>query len=168
MHYRTIRRCHFLCAFIAGILLLLALTGTKAYAAHTFYLDAVNGNDATDDGSSSKPYKTTVKAMSVVSSGDTILLNSGNYGTFMAGRTDPIDYAGNAVNLFTDWVSFKAAPAQTPHLNKIDLGTLMYLDSASNRHKLDIGNGQPAGNANAYLRFEGLTIDDGVSIEGSR
>jgi hypothetical protein len=65
-------------------------------------------------------------------------------------------------------VTFKAVAGQTPHLTNIDLGTLMYLDSSGNRLKLAIGNGQPAGNANAYLRFEGLTIDDGVSIEGSR
>ena len=103
-----------------------------------------------------------------MASGDTVLMYDGNYGTFLAGRTAVEDYAGNAVDLFTDWVTFKAAPGQTPHVTNIDLGTLWYLNGSGVRVQLDIGNGQPKGNANAYLRFEGLTIDDGVSILGSR
>ena len=156
------------CVGIAGLLFFVALAGTPVFAAHTFYLDAVNGNDTTGDGSLARPYKTVTKTMAAVASGDTVLLNSGSYGDFIAGRTAAEPDAGTAIDLFSDWVTFKAAPGQTPHLNRIDLGNLWYLDSGGHRVQLDIGNGQPKGNANCHLRFEGLTIDDGVSILGSR
>jgi hypothetical protein len=78
MQYRTIRHSVFQCVFIADLFLFIAQTGTKAYATHTFYLDAVNGNDTTGDGSQAKPLKAFTKALTVIASRDTVLLNSGN------------------------------------------------------------------------------------------
>jgi len=143
------------------------LTVNTAGNSSTYHLDAVNGNDTTGDGSQAKPFKTFDKAMSVVASGDTVLMHNGDYGNLIAGRASAESYS-LAVALFTNWVTFRAAPGETPHATTIDLGSLNYVDTQGNTITLDIGNGQPEGNVNCYLRFEGLTVDDGVSIIGSR
>ena len=152
-------------AFVAGLLTLIAVTAAPIFAAHTLYLDATNGNDTTGDGSSGKPYKTFSKTLTAVVAGDTVLMNNGDYGAVSAGRTPD---GGTAIELFADWVTFKAAPGQTPHATSITLGNLWYINSSGARVQLDIGRSHPKGNVNCYLRFEGLTVDDGVSIEGSR
>lgn len=135
---------------------------------HTYHLDAINGSDTSGDGSQSKPFVSFDKAMTIVASGDIVIMHNGNYGALVAGRTAGASYAATAVDLFTNWVTFRAAPGETPHVTSIDLGSLNYANAQGNIVKLDIGNGQPQGNATHYLRFEGLIIDDGVSIMGSR
>ena len=54
----------------------------------THYLDAINGNDAWDgrsgqfDGRNSGPWRTLNHARSKAKEGDTVILQSGNYGLF--------------------------------------------------------------------------------------
>ena len=60
--------------------MVLALVPTVAFAAgNTIYIDANNGNDATGDGTETKPYKTVEAAAKAAVSGDTIMLGEGNY-----------------------------------------------------------------------------------------
>jgi parallel beta-helix repeat protein len=137
-------------------------------SASTYYLDAINGSDATGTGTSVKPFKTFAKALGTVVSGDTVLMNNGSYGAIEAGRTPGQPWEMTAFDLFSNWVVFKAAPGQTPHATSISLGSLNYINSSGTRVKLDIGPTHPQGNANCYLRFEGITVDDGIDIEGSK
>jgi len=160
LNHPWLRKSIWLGLFLAGNL--------SSISAATYYVDAVNGNDSSSQGTSAKPYKTLTKVMTVLASGDTVLLNSGTYATFVVGRTNEPNVGNRAINLFTNWVTFKAAPGQSPHINQLDIGSLNYIGSSGNLVKLDIGRDNPQGNANHYLRFESLTIDDGVSIEGSR
>jgi hypothetical protein len=61
---------------------------------NTYYLDAVNGND--NNNGTTNPWQTLAKAQSVVTSGDNVILRSGNYGAFTennaGGRTTWVTY----------------------------------------------------------------------------
>lgn len=90
----TVPRSHLvLCVLVAAGLLSFSTTGhlwalriqfsgvknaEAAPAASTFYVDAVNGNDA-NPGSAQQPWKTLDKAITSISSGDTVLLQTGIY-----------------------------------------------------------------------------------------
>ena len=87
--------------FVVWIKCILLLTITAQ--ANTYYLDANGGNDAFP-GTVAQPWKTLSKSLSVVKSGDTVILNNGNYGPF----TKNIGNVGN-----TTWISFIAAQGQT-------------------------------------------------------
>jgi hypothetical protein len=101
----------------------------------TFYVDPVNGNDSTGDGSSAKPWKTlstvlttrvntlqyvtpyteakTTKAynpMGAILPGDTIELMSGNYGAISV----------KGVN--SDFITVQAASGQTPVFTTLNVG----------------------------------------------
>ncbi len=132
-------------------------TEVEAPPLHTYHLDAVKGRDS-NDGSEAKPWKTFNYALSRVVAKDLVLMHSGKYGTLEAGRTAnklPI-----AV-VFKDWVTFRAAPGEKPQSTQLNLGTWNDSD----------GKAIPftqKGNSDLYMRFDGLLIDDGVRIEGSR
>ncbi len=87
-------------------LLLLTLIGTASAA--TYYLDAVNGDDA-NPGTSEAPWKTIDRAAPQapyspnVVSGDTVILRGGYYGA--------IDGTGDWDNSNTDWITYKAEDA---------------------------------------------------------
>ena len=67
-------------AIMLALIMVLALVPTVAFAAgNTIYIDANNGNDATGDGTETKPYKTVEAAAKAAVSGDTIMLGEGNY-----------------------------------------------------------------------------------------
>ena len=60
-------------AMMLALLMALCIVPTVAFAeAKTIYVDATNGNDATGDGSETKPYKTVEAAAKAAASGDTI------------------------------------------------------------------------------------------------
>ena len=132
-------------------------SGSKLY-----YLDAVNGNDGFD-GSKLKPFKTTAKAMLVLSGGDTVLMASGNYGVFAAAFSGTINqnWTQKPVDVFSDWVTFKALKNNTPVFDSLNIGTW----------RDENGNDLPfstKGNANAYLVFDGVKVRDTVKIFGAR
>ena len=136
----------------------------------TYYLDA-NAGDDTYDGSAATPWRTFKRALGSVHAGDTVLLRNGNYGKLIAGRTKDVnlnygDYALPRPE-FTDWVTFRAAPGAEPHAEAIDLGTLNTTARTSNNLAVTLAFTEK-GNADVFLRFEGLVIDNGVRIKGSR
>lgn len=51
----------------------------EAYVNQTVYVDGTNGNDTTGDGTSSAPYKTVTKALSVIVSTGTIIMTPNEY-----------------------------------------------------------------------------------------
>ncbi|VAW57977.1 hypothetical protein MNBD_GAMMA11-2884 [hydrothermal vent metagenome] len=57
----------------------LPLDATSVPAINTFFIDSVNGDDASGDGSATAPFATLSTAMSAASTGDTLRLASGNY-----------------------------------------------------------------------------------------
>ncbi|MDD6838879.1 MAG: DUF1565 domain-containing protein [Clostridiales bacterium] len=72
-------------AMMLALLMALCIVPTVAFAeAKTIYVDATKGDDATGDGSETKPYKTVGKAAGEATSGSTIYLAEGNYSTYTA------------------------------------------------------------------------------------
>lgn len=96
-----------------------AITGygiepTVAYtetANNVYYLDANTGDDVNGDGTSNTPWKTLNKIFTVMGSGDTIILRSGNYGRF----------SQNISNNRTDWITFKADTGHAPVIAGLSL-----------------------------------------------
>lgn len=150
--------------------ILICLTSQHALAGKTYYIDISKGNDLTADGSQSKPFRTFDKAMSALQSGDSLLVNNGNYGDVVFGRTPGLDW-GNPDEItvpyskFTSWVAVKAAPGQTPHFNTLQIGTLNIPNSGSPSKTIDFSQ---KGNSDLYMSIEGMIIDDGAYICGSR
>ncbi|MDD5593955.1 MAG: DUF1565 domain-containing protein [Candidatus Margulisbacteria bacterium] len=70
------------------IALIFFVSCSSAYAA-TYYVDAVNGNDATGTGSQAAPWKTLTKATSSTAAGDTVNVKPGNYNAAL-GEAFPI------------------------------------------------------------------------------
>ena len=76
-------------AMMLALLMALCIVPTVAFAeAKTIYVDATNGNDATGDGSETKPYKTVEAAAKAAASGDTIQLGEGNYTLYGVSSTN--------------------------------------------------------------------------------
>jgi hypothetical protein len=93
--------------------LLALVTGT------TYYLDAINGSDATGDGSSTLPWKTLGKVHTVLQSGDCVVLRTGDYGLFdqKTVRSAPTLYiadTGHIPVLTGVWLRDDDAPSHTP------------------------------------------------------
>jgi parallel beta-helix repeat protein len=127
-----------------------------------YYVDAVNGDDAAA-GTEDAPFKTIPKVWPLLAGGDTVVLASGTYPTLTAGFTGS-NADGSAAPIpvvFSKWVTFMAGEGQEPHLEALEVGTL----NAAPGENLPFS---VVGNSDAYLRFVGLTIDDGVSVLGSR
>ncbi len=136
----------------------------------TYHLDAVNGSDE-GDGSAGSPWKTFKKALFSVQSGDTVLLYTGDYGRLVAGRTkdENVIWGDFALPLahFTDWVTFKPAPGQTPRATQIDFGTRNTTELTSNNLSVQLPF-TVKGNVDLFIRIEGLIIEDGVKILGGK
>jgi Right handed beta helix region/Immunoglobulin I-set domain len=128
-----------------------------------YHVNATSGSDTTGDGTQIKPYQTIAKVWPALQAGDTVLLGSGLYPKFVAGRTGPDDQPWNqrAANVFTNWVTLKAESGQVPHIASLDLGTWSGSDGAAIPFTT-------LGQCDVFLRFEGLSIDDGVSIIACR
>jgi hypothetical protein len=122
----------------------------------TWHVDAVNGSDATGNGTTESPYQTIGAVWSLLEGGQTVLLHDGDYGVLNKYTT----YTPTPADLFEDWVTFKAAPGASPVLEHLWIGT-------GTSNTLDYSQGRQ-GNYDAYLRFEGLTIEDGVIIQNAR
>ena len=102
--------------------------GYTETATNTYYLDAVSGNDTTGDGSTVLPYKTIAKILTVMGSGDTVILRDGNYGLF-----SQVNPAAR-----TDWITFKADNGHVPVFSGLSLDNTVLTA--------------------VYLRFDGITF----------
>lgn len=113
----------------------------------TYYIDYVNGNDSTGDGSSATPWKTMDKAHTEASSGDTVKVMDGTYAE--GGLT------------WTKLISFEA-----------DTGAAPLIQPASGSSFLTWSPSESSGN----LVFDGIDIDlsnlsgtnlDAIALQGS-
>lgn len=111
------------------------------------YVDANNGSDSTGDGSVGNPYETLQHVLDhVATGGDTIALQDGSYGDI---------YLNKGGDLFSDWVTIKAAPGAEPEIDRFNVQ----------------GPGGPSnqtGGYNAYLRLEGLILRNGWECDGGK
>ncbi len=82
---------------------------TDRVSAATYYLDAVNGNDA-NPGTSSQPWKTLSKALSAETDGDVFYLRDGNYG----------DFSKTLAN-HSSWITYQNDTGHSPVLTSIYL-----------------------------------------------
>jgi len=118
-----------------------------------YYLDIVNGDDITGDGSSGSPWQTLAKAQAVGVAGDTFILAAGNYGPFEE-RAD----ATGGWDIRSDWVTYKAAEGADVDLESI---LISYIGSLP-------PDPLQEGAFDAYLRFEDIDILDGVNCQSAR
>lgn len=123
----------------------------------SWYVDAVNGNDSSGNGSYSAPYRTITNLWPHLESGDEVNLFSGDYGGFDYYTT----YVGtNAPDIFTNWVTFKALDPQNPPV-------FQYIHLGRGISGVPLNpplTGRPTARTTAYLAFENLSISDGVNI----
>jgi len=113
-----------------------------------YHVDAVRGNDAAGDGSAALPLKTIGHALSLLSGGETVVLHSGEYGALQA-------RANAEGEIFSKWVTVKAADGAQPKVERVVVSGPK-------------GPQDQTGGFDVYLRLEGLTIVDGVRIDGGR
>jgi len=142
---RTIH--HTLCAILIALLCLILSQNAQAAEYH---IDAINGNDQTGDGTQAKPYQTVTKVRPMFIGGDTVILYDGNYGKVIEGM-GPKD-------VFSDWVTYRAADGSQPELTRIQLG-------ADGGQYYGVNN---EGTFDVYMRFIGIHILDGVAMYGPR
>ncbi|NLF32189.1 MAG: right-handed parallel beta-helix repeat-containing protein [Planctomycetes bacterium] len=137
-----------------GVLLALALAlAGSAAAGATYHLDAVNGSDTAGDGSAAAPWQSLAKVFTVIAGGDTVVLATGNYGPFQQVAT-----AAGGWDLFDDWVTFTEAPGADAKFESVRIA---YTGVRPSYPVLE-------GFFDAYLRFEGIHILDGVSCSYAR
>ncbi len=122
-------------SFWLFIAIMISLLSPAKAVAGTYYLDAVNGNDA-NPGSSSAPWKTIAKAKASAIAGDTMLLRSGNYGSVGFDHTN---------NYGTNW--------QNSITYKADTGAIPVFSSLSIQWE-DASTPKPR-----YLEFDGIHIN---------
>lgn len=137
-------------AFCLMTIFSLTLTTSNANAA-IYYLDAVNGNDTTGNGSSALPWKTLSKVQTTAVGGDTVILRSGDYGEFVDTTTTR-----------TTWLIYKADTGNTPVFSPTTSTYAMWLgrwDGPYNKYlcfqDITFRTSQPLGtnNALAYVGF---------------
>ncbi len=117
-------------------------------APSTYHVDAIRGHDEAGDGSQAKPWKTLGRARPLISGGQTVVLYDGDYGT-ISERVSEGDI------LFSNWVTYKAAKGRRPAIERVVVSGPK-------------GPQEQTGGFDVNLRLEGLTIVDGVQIDGGR
>jgi hypothetical protein len=116
---------------IPTITLIVFLNLTTLALAQTYYLDAVNGDDA-NPGTAELPWRTLQKAQTVLAEGDKVLLADGDYGEFTS--TPNVSYDGDREDSLQDsivnWITWEARPGHNPVLDRVVFtkdGGLCYL-----------------------------------------
>ncbi|TCI92645.1 T9SS type A sorting domain-containing protein [Tenacibaculum sp. M341] len=107
-------------------------------SASTYYLDAVNGNDSSGDGSENSPYKTLSFISDKIVGGDVVILAEGEY----EGWDDL-----NKVKPYSDWITIKGANNKASIINFLKFG---HWDLTKKHSK--------------FLRFENITIKNTVIL----
>jgi hypothetical protein len=134
---------------LSSVLLSLpAIASAGEPATPVYHVDALQGNDESGDGSAGRPLKTLGHALMLLSGGETVVLHNGEYGELTARAT-----ASGAV--FSKWVTVKAAAGARPKVERVVVGGPK-------------GPPDQTGGFDVHLRLEGLTIVDGVQIDGGR
>jgi len=136
--------------------LLGGLLSVCAQGTTNWYVDAVNGNDSTGDGSYTNAYRTITNLWPELEAGDTVGLFGGDYGGF--------DYytshEENPADIFTNWVTFKGLDSENPPVFEY-----IHMGLGIGNVPLDpLKTGPPTAQADAWLAFENLTITDGVYL----
>lgn len=150
----------------------------QAATPNTYHVDATGGNDTTGDGSAAAPFASIAQVNTVVTSGDTVLLHAGDYGdiqlAFTTNPYDTVDALENRPPLYTDWVTYKAAPGEEhlAHLGRLEIGNRLYPNGYDTKYPRDSEYASD-GPLNPTLRdfrirIENLTIDDGITIQDGR
>jgi Right handed beta helix region/Bacterial Ig-like domain/Dockerin type I domain len=135
-----------------AILVTLLLAAWTPVQAATYHVDAIAGNDVTGDGSEAAPLASLAKVRPLLEGGDTVILYDGDYGSIEEVRSGVVD-------LYDDWVTYRAAPDASPTIEHIYFG----YNAGSY-----IGPQDQTGAYDVYLRFEGLHIKDGLASYGAR
>lgn len=149
-----------------------------AVAPKTYHVDAGTGNDTTGDGSAAAPFATIARVNEVVASGDTVLLHTGFYGNIqLAFTVNPyatVEALENRPPLYRDWVTYRAAPGEEhlARLGRLEIGNRLYPNGYAAKYPRDSeyavdGPFNPT-LRDFRIRIEGLTIEDGVSIQDGR
>jgi parallel beta-helix repeat protein len=147
------RHCKAKAKTLLPVLFLFQIISTNYSYANEYWADAIYGSDSSL-GTETSPFQTLNHALSVLQHGDTLFLKNGRYGEFIFAK-DPV-----AV-IYSDWVTIKAANGHTPHITRLDLGSWGAIEGG------DLPFSEK-GNTDLRLRIEGLIIDDGLKIYGSR
>lgn len=127
-----------------------------------YYADAVNGSDE-NPGTESAPFLTVHHGLARLTGGDALYLFNGDYGDVAWGRTGTEPWEQRPIpEVYTDWVTVRAADGHEPHLESLDLGTWNQPDSGDPLPFTTVGN------SDLRMRFDGLVIENGVQIHGSR
>jgi hypothetical protein len=124
-----------------------------------YHVDAINGDDSTGDGSAAKPFKSYAKARALLVEGDTMRLYDGHYGSIDDGVTGS---PTRPKDMFNDWVTIEAAPGAEPRFTSIQLGR----DNACYFKEGGCDGPEGEGIVSMYIRFDGITVEDGVWIQG--
>ncbi|WP_269543139.1 LamG-like jellyroll fold domain-containing protein [Cerasicoccus fimbriatus] len=143
--------CQLWKSVLIASLTLYPLALSQLHAA-TYHVDAINGSDASGDGSAAAPYASLSPVYLQLSSGDQVFLYDGNYGA--------LEYHNQSADIFNDWVTIQAAEGHRPELDHISF------------HSSNPGPDR-TGSFNAYLRVIGCDIvgtsrDQAVSITSAR
>jgi len=117
-------------------------------AANVYHVDAIRGDDQSGDGSAVGPWKTFGRVRPLLKGGDSVVLYDGQYGEIRERLT-----AGDAI--FSKWVTVKAAAGTKPEIERVVVSGPK-------------GPQDQTGGFDVYLRLEGLTIPDGVQIDGGK
>ncbi len=117
---------------IIFVLALFCLILPQTAQAATYYLDAVNGDDA-NPGTSAQPWKSWSKVQGVVSAGDTVYL-TGDFGSITFSPSSPVGTSDN-------WITYIGWPGKTaPHFYYISFGDIF---------------------KDAYIKFVNIHVDPG-------
>ncbi len=149
-----------------------------AAAPKTYHVNSATGDPVNGTGSEASPFATITQANAVVASGDTVLLFEGDYGdvqlAFTSNPYDTVDALENRPPLYTDWVTYKAAPGaeHLARLGRLEIGNRITPSGYNDKYPKD-SEYAISGPLNPTLRdfrirIEGLTIGDGVSIQHGR
>lgn len=131
-------------------MIVLALWGAPLGAA-TYYVDVVDGNDSTGDGSLGDPWQTLGKAEDEATGGDVVYLREGTYPKF---NVDNLQ-----TPMRTDYLTFKAYPGEAVLVQGVNLSKYW---------------SQSIHTFNAYIAFEDVEIYDAtegasvVRMDGSQ
>jgi len=118
-----------------------------------YYLDAVNGDDTTGDGSAGAPWQNLAKVQTVLAGRDSVILASGNYGAF-----EMIATASGGWDLYDDWVTYRAADGADVEFESVRIA---YTGSSP-------PDPTQEGFFDAYIRIEDVHILDGVVCNSAR
>jgi hypothetical protein len=148
--------------------LIIALIGLGAPGAAHYYLDPINGNDGTGDGSSKNPWASFTRIFSSVQPGDSALLRPGNYGFVTFGENKGAGTSEGYITYLADpaacapradtWYEDSLDRPDTGNPRDLAIFTGILVDLFSHDKNAATKTGTPAGH---YIVLEGLNLVGG-------